>query len=822
MRNTRFLLATFLFFVLTILLPAQTDPANPNILLIVADDLGVDAFNGYQNNNQKPETPHLDSLRQSGVTFRNAWAAPQCTPTRGYILTGKYGHKTGVTSAPGHIDPTSHSSIFKAIKDHSGNLYSNAVLGKWHVSNPIDNAHPAQLEVDYFEGVINGFVSNTYEDWEKTLGGLNHTPSVENESEYATTFFTSKAIDWIQQQNQPWLLSMMQLAPHDPYHVPPDPSTYSQSPVSTNLQKYMAMIEALDFEIGRLLDNIDAAVLANTTIIFLGDNGGGNGVSQQFPFGRNKGTLYQGGLHVPFFACGAKVSRQNVWDESLINVVDVYATILELTGQDLDGGIYNSFSFLPKLQSSTSPGRTYNFVAIQDSDLSTAGHTIRNDQYKYLAFKNGTEELYNIKTDTMELANLINDPLLVDVIYDLKREANKILQDWSCLDMIKNGDEIDVDCGTPACGQCASFQTTYDCNEYMLEICDDIHIDTFVIAESEIIDSFTITSQQAYFQAKDCVLLQPGFSFEGQEFEIVMDDCEVAGIDDTNCVSNNALNTSNIGCNLVPTEPSIYSEVIIGNLREITTNNYPNHNHDAKNPANIPVPKDYTFQVEKEPVLNTVVTSVLSQTNRPRYFFGVAVNGVILAPAPAAPFIFTNVSTGEYNYDWIFEPTNNSGLGQGWVALDCAAAHIGPQGYHYHGNMIEYLETYYPGSSTLSTPPNNVIHIGWAADGYPILYRFGPDGVGGVDLLQPSFRLKYGNRPGDGLEAPCGSYNGKYTVDYEYVSCLGDLDECNGINRQVTIPTIEGDKTFDYFYVVTDSFPQISRCFKGSPDQSFR
>jgi hypothetical protein len=54
------------------------------------------------------------------------------------------------------------------------------------------------------------------------------------------------------------------------------------------------------------------------------------------------------------------------------------------------------------------------------------------------------------------------------------------------------------------------------------------------------------------------------------------------------------------------------------------------------------------------------------------------------------------------------------------------------------------------------------------------------------------------------------------------VSCLGDLDECNGVERQVTIPTAEGSKTFDYFYVITDSFPQISRCFKGTPDVSFR
>jgi len=430
--------------------------------------------------------------------------------------------------------------------------------------------------------------------------------------------------------------------------------------------------------------------------------------------------------------------------------------------------------------------------------------------------------MYDLIADSLEANNIIGDPLLASVLLELKNESNQILNNWSCNDMIQNGDELGVDCGTPACGQCDGFNTVFNCNEYTLDICDDIALDTFVVAESQIIDSFTVTSQLAYFQAKDCVLLEPGFEFAGVQFEVVMDDCEITGIKDADCSSFNGLNFSNIGCSISPTEPSNYTEVINGTVREITSNNYPNHNHDARNAANVPTPVNYTFQIEKDPVINATTISILSSTNRPRYFFGVALNGVILAPAPAAPFIFTNVNTGEYNYNWIFEPTNNSGLGQGWVALDCASAHTGPQGYHYHGTMTEYLETYYPGSSTSTTPPANVIQLGWAADGFPILYRFGPDGSGGLALLQPSYSLKYGNRPGDGLVAPCGSYNGKYTNDYEYLECIGDLDECNGIARQVTIPTIEGDQTFDYFYVVTDSFPEIGRCFRGAPNQSFR
>ncbi len=216
-------------------------------------------------------------------------------------------------------------------------------------------------------------------------------------------------------------------------------------------------------------------------------------------------------------------------------------------------------------------------------------------------------------------------------------------------------------------------------------------------------------------------------------------------------------------------------------------------------------------------------TSILSPTNRPRFFFGVAINGVLIAPAPATPFIFEDQNTGEFNWDWVFEPTNNQGAGPDLVGLDCASAHTGPQGYHYHGNMFQWIEeNIQPGLTTDSIPPAGPVHVGWAADGFPILYRFGPDSSGTMKLLEPSWQLKYGNRPGDGISAPCGSYNGKYTNDYRYIPCSGDLDECNGVERDITIDVNGVNETFSYFYVITDAFPQISRCFTGTPNQSFR
>jgi hypothetical protein len=134
--------------------------------------------------------------------------------------------------------------------------------------------------------------------------------------------------------------------------------------------------------------------------------------------------------------------------------------------------------------------------------------------------------------------------------------------------------------------------------------------------------------------------------------------------------------------------------------------------------------------------------------------------------------------------------------------------------------MFGFVETIQTGLST-TLVPSEPVQIGWASDGFPILYMYGPSSTGELKKLTPSFQVKSGDRPGDGISAPCGVYNGKYTNDYEFVEGSGDLDACNGIERNITLTTAQGSETFSYFYVITDTFPQISRCLVGTPDLSF-
>lgn len=288
------------------------------------------------------------------------------------------------------------------------------------------------------------------------------------------------------------------------------------------------------------------------------------------------------------------------------------------------------------------------------------------------------------------------------------------------------------------------------------------------------------------------------------------------GTGGSDCTNDNSIDQDNWECDETPSVDNTYSISASGNTRTIVTNGIPNHDFRNQIPQIVSQlnSQSKTFTMNVVPAKASSVTS-LTSNGRPQWKFGVATNGVAIDPAPAEPFIFENPNTGEFNYDWVFEPNWNMRA----VGLDCAVAHVQPDGtYHYHGDMSVYADVLQNGLGSGSTTPSDPVQIGWAADGFPILYKFGPDASGNIKELLPSYQVKSGERSGDGVTEPCGEYNGKYTNDFEYVSGLGDLDECNGVDREITI---DGE-TFSYFYVITSEFPIISRCLVGDPDRSFR
>ncbi len=384
----------------------ETPSTELNILFIIADDMGKDATAGFSEGIIKPNTPNLNSIKDAGLTFNNFWTYPTCSPTRASIITGKYGYRTGVNFA-GDVLDTSEKILQQYINEQTNNAYATAIVGKWHLAGRNSTMNLESLGMDYYAGVIAGSVSDYYA-W-----GLSEDGANTSQTGYTTEVFTELAINWVNDQEKPWFLWLAYNAPHTPFHVPPaemhaqgDLLAYSDNVDATPY--YMAAIEAMDYQIGRLLVNIPAAELDNTVIIFIGDNGTPGQVAQT-PYSRRKakGSLYQGGVNVPMFISGKNVSRTGT-DNNLIGSTDLYSTIAELAGVN-NSTINDSKSFKHLLTAETTH-RAFQYTELDDGVNDSWG--ISNGEFKLIVnAANGDEEMYHLSDDPYENDNLLNSTL---------------------------------------------------------------------------------------------------------------------------------------------------------------------------------------------------------------------------------------------------------------------------------------------------------------------------------------------------------------------------------------------------------------------------
>lgn len=413
--------------------PDNTTTKTPNILLIIADDYGIDVAGAYHddNNDGKPDdgrtyatTPRIDGICKNGVRFLKAWSTPLCSSTRASMLTGRYGFRTGIGGAIernagiGVNEP----SIPKILDAHPGLGYVHANIGKWHLGKTADlnrEQAPNTMGWSHYTGNLEGSLPQ-YDAWDKITDGQSSSSTT-----YATTENVDDTIRWLekQQKGKPWLVWLAFNAPHSPFHLPPknlhqqQNLSGTQNDINQNTPPYYrAMIEAMDSEMGRLLAWLQTNnQLDNTVIVFLGDNGTpAKVVEAPYDRRRAKGTLYQGGIHVPFCVSGPVVKQPGRTTDALIHTVDVFATILEIAGVIPNSGwtqgvTYDSKSFLSVLRdpNAASP-RSWVFSEFFDS--TGKNHTVRNQRYKLLRLDNqGTavESMYDLQQDPREETDLL-------------------------------------------------------------------------------------------------------------------------------------------------------------------------------------------------------------------------------------------------------------------------------------------------------------------------------------------------------------------------------------------------------------------------------
>lgn len=394
----------------------------PNVLLLIADDVGVDGIGCYGYPNAAP-TPHIDALAAQGVKFDNAHVCPACSPTRATLMTGRYGFRTGIGRPIGGQGAEGLPASEVILPEILPANITTALIGKWHLGSNLGPLTPTAEGFDVFTGMLQGSVPSYYQ-WTKVQNGLAGP-----ETNYTTTELVDDALLLIGSTTTPWFLVMSFNAAHSPFEAPPA-ALHTQNlgglnPTITPTPFYKAMVEAMDTEIGRLLAGIPAATLANTTVFFLGDNGTANQVVEP-PFDpqRSKGTVYQGGVRVPFIATGHGVSGTPRTEAGLVHSVDLFHTIAALQGVDARAAVpasvpLDGVDFTSLLAAGGQPGvraTVFSEEFAGSAPMSSNGDSevIRNDRFELLRFRAQNtvrEEMYDLQSDPWETTDLLLQPL---------------------------------------------------------------------------------------------------------------------------------------------------------------------------------------------------------------------------------------------------------------------------------------------------------------------------------------------------------------------------------------------------------------------------
>ena len=416
--------------------------AQPNILFILADDLGWTGLSCYGN--KDVSTPNLDRLAAQGMRFTSAYADSQCSPSRAAFLSGQCGARTGLFKVIAEKEPPrafmrppeANLAMQPDVATLATTLrsagYATGLSGKWHIA---DGAFVEPLRKrdngKYFDHY--GF------DFAGAASGAEHR------EDKTVTAITDDIIGFIEQSKaRPWFAYTAHFTPHAPFAAPKAliekhvtrgylrSSTPGGKFAELPAADYLAMLEHMDDEIGRLLARLDELKLSdNTVVIFASDNGGLSRVASNSPLREGKGSPYEGGIRVPFIVRWPGNVKPGSECDVPVHIVDFYPTFAALAGAAPPGNhILDGESLLPLWQQTGAlqrpalfwqmPTYTTNYgrtpcAVIREGDwklihwfgdyLDTTDFTPDDKPYGKLVVGPRTE-LYNIRDDISESKDL--------------------------------------------------------------------------------------------------------------------------------------------------------------------------------------------------------------------------------------------------------------------------------------------------------------------------------------------------------------------------------------------------------------------------------
>lgn len=387
-----------------------TIPQRPNILFILADDLGYGDLSSYGRPDY--QTPVLDKLAKDGVRFTDAYAAgPVCTVTRVGFHTGRYPHRLPV-GAGGVLTaddeklgiPVGHPTLASRLKD---NGYENILIGKWHIGRAKE-FRPIQRGYDEYFGFLTGTAD--YFSYRNTAGQPDLWENEERSKAqgYTTDMFTERAVQVIRRQrNRPFYLSLHYNAPHSPWEGPGDQALDHTHDVQRggpegSPSKYAEMMKSLDDGIGRVLRALaDSNLERNTLVIFTSDNGGIQ-YGRNWPFSFQKGSCWEGGIRVPGIVRWPGVVAPGQETAQAAITMDWTATILSVSGAKADPSYPLDGEDLLPVCTGDQP--------VHDRTLfwrNNQQDAVRNGKWKYLRQqRGGQEQLFDLTADPGEKNDL--------------------------------------------------------------------------------------------------------------------------------------------------------------------------------------------------------------------------------------------------------------------------------------------------------------------------------------------------------------------------------------------------------------------------------
>ncbi len=402
---------------------------NPNIVVIMADDLGYGGISCYGNTTVY--TPNLDLLAAEGIKFTDFHSnGAVCSPTRAALMTGKYQQRTGVG---GVITAKSHrevglnlneTTIAEEFKKHN---YNCGMFGKWHLG--YSKAYNPTLQgFDEYTGFVSGNIDyhahidqEGYLDWWKGN-------KIENEEGYSTDLITEYGVKFIQENNpkktgKPFFLYIPHEAPHGPYQRRIDKilrkvgnAGTATVPKDSISSIYKEMVEVMDEGIGKIMQVLkETAQYENTIVFFLSDNGanhyGNNGGLRGY-----KGGVYEGGSRVPAIISYPNKIKKGMLNKQTVLTMDILPTLLDFIDQKPSSAYIDGISLKDNLVHQTNlPSRDV-FFAFGNKSF------IRSGAWKLVRIKseNGDKiELYNLSYDIQETNDVSSDnPDLLNKLID--------------------------------------------------------------------------------------------------------------------------------------------------------------------------------------------------------------------------------------------------------------------------------------------------------------------------------------------------------------------------------------------------------------------